>query len=221
MTYRESDTLTDPQLLELSQKGDHNAFGELVRRHYRGCVNLATYILKNRAEAEDEVQKACWKAFKHLDQYQGEAEFFTWLLRIVVNECRMLMRAKKRTRFVYIDGGHSASEGRPAELLSPIADPEYDLGNHEMIEVLRTEIRRIPRLFRQVILLRDVEGLTLPEVAGRLEITVPAAKSRLLRARSELRARVIRRCGARNKMPLFSQYSLPAKPAQRPGLVAS
>jgi RNA polymerase sigma-70 factor (ECF subfamily) len=191
-----SDTQSDLQLIQLSRCGDREAFGELVARHYGSCVNLATYILRNRAEAEDEVQQAFWKAFEHLDQYLGEAEFCTWLLRIVVNECRMLMRDKKRARFIYLDAGHSGSGGRPMEPLSPGADPEHEAVKCEMIEMLRTEMRRVPPLFRKVILLRDMEGLPMPEVADRLGITVPAAKSRLLRARSELRRRVMRRCGA-------------------------
>ncbi|HEY7304969.1 MAG TPA: sigma-70 family RNA polymerase sigma factor [Bryobacteraceae bacterium] len=196
MKQAASDAQSDFQLIQLSRQGDREAFGELVKRHYGSCVNLATYILRNRAEAEDEVQQAFWKAFEHLDQYLGEAEFCTWLLRIVVNECRMLMRDKKRARFLYIDAGHSGSGGRQVEPHSPGADPEYDAVKCEMIEMLRTEMRRIPPLFRKVILLRDMEGLPMPEVADRLGITVPAAKSRLLRARNELRGRVMRRCGA-------------------------
>lgn len=219
MTPDFSDTRTDRELLALSRQGDRNAFGELASRHYRSCVNLATYILRNRAEAEDEVQQALWKAFDHLDQYLGEAEFFVWLLRIVINECRMLMRAKKRVRSLYIDGCSSRFEHRPMELLSPLSDPEYDVIRHEMIDVLRTEIQRIPPLFREVIVLRDVEERTMLEVASALGITVPAAKSRLLRARTELRSRIMRRCGVtRHMVPL--PKGLPAKPVQHPDLAA-
>src|SRR6516225_6943439 len=83
---------TDVELVELSRQGDSDAFGELLFRHYHKCANLAGFILRDRAGASDEVQKACWKAFEHLDQYRGKAEFSTWLSRIVVNECRMVLR---------------------------------------------------------------------------------------------------------------------------------
>ena len=196
------DTRSDLQLLKLSRSGDPDAFGQLARKHYRSCVNVATSILRNRTEAEDEVQKALSKAFEHLDQYLGDAEFFTWLVRIVVNECRMLIRAKKRVRILYLSDGN-ASEDRRSELLSSAADPEYQAVKCEMIEVLNAEIRHIPPLFREVILLRDVNELPMSDVAYRLGITVSAAKSRLLRARNELRRRVTSRLGpARHMMPV-------------------
>jgi RNA polymerase sigma-70 factor, ECF subfamily len=193
MTYDQTDTRDDIQLLEMSRMGDSDAFGQLVSRHYRSCLNLATSILGDRAEAEDEVQHAIWKAFEHLDQYRGDAEFFTWLVRIVVNQCRMLMRTKKRARFVSLNAGSETGEERPTELMSPSTDPERQLAKREMLEILRTEIRHIPPFLRQLVVLRDVHGLPIGEIAVRLGITVPAAKSRLLRARGELRARVVRR----------------------------
>jgi RNA polymerase sigma-70 factor (ECF subfamily) len=221
MTFNQTDTRDDVQLLELSRKGDAEAFGQLVGKHYHSCVNLAASILRDRGEAEDEVQQAMWKAFEHLDQYLGEAEFFTWLLRIVVNQCRMLLRTKKRARFVRLSGGSEAGDDRPMELVSLAADPERQLVKREMLDVLRTEIRHIPPLLREVVVLRDVDGLPMPEVAARLGITVPAAKSRLLRARGELRARVMRRCGpVTPTLPLFAKQTLSAKAVPHPILAA-
>lgn len=212
----DTDTRTDLDLLALARDGRREAFGQLVGRHYRTCVKIATFMLRDRAEAEDEVQQACWKAFEHLDQYLGEAEFSTWLLRIVVNECLMLMRVRKRARFLYLDGDQRSDEGRPMELPSASPDPEQDLVKREMLEVLKREIRRIPPLLRNVILLRDVEELPMPDVAERLGITVPAAKSRLLRARIELRERVVQRFGpAKHMMPLSSEQTMPAKSTRR------
>jgi len=209
MISNEGDIRNDLQLIEQSRNGDRNAFEQLVSRHYCRCVNLATNILRNRAEAEDEVQQAFWRAFEHLDQYLGEAEFSAWLLRIVVNECRMLIRSKQRARLLYLDGGRSRSDVRPMELLSPIADPEYEVIKRQMIEGLRTEIQRIPLFFREVIMLHDLEELTMLEAAERLGITVSAAKSRLLRARRELRSRLSRRCSeTRRMMPLARSQAL-------------
>jgi len=187
--------LRDAELVAQARQGSKEAFGILINRHHRTCVNIATFILRDRGDAQDEVQKACCKAFEHLDQYHGDAEFLTWLLRIVSNQCLMLIRVRRRVRFLYIDEDGGREKSSPVELPAVAADPEHELMNHEMQDVLRKEIRRIPPLLRNVLMLRDVQELPMPDVAARLQISVPAAKSRLLRARIELRARVMRHCG--------------------------
>jgi len=186
--------LTDAELLAQAQKGDQDALGTLFKKHYRSCVNIATFILGDRGDAEDEVQKACCKAFEHLDQFRGDAEFLTWLLRIVSNQCLMLIRIRRRARFLYIDADDERDRSRPIELPAMIPGPENEVMDLELHAVLRKEISHIPPLFRTVLMLHDVEELPMPDVAARLKITVPAAKSRLLRARSELRERVMRHC---------------------------
>ena len=209
MTYDPSDMRSDSQLLELSRKGDRNAFGQLVGKYYRNYVRIAACILRDPTEAEDGVQQALFKAFIHLDQYLEEAEFYAWVLRIVVNECRMLMRSKKRTYFCQFE----TRDNWPIELPAITSDPEHQTIRMDMVKLLRIEIRRIPPLLRQVILLRDIDQLSMPDVANRLGITVPAAKSRLLRARGELRKRVLCRFGpARHMIPVAAGEVLPARP---------
>src|SRR3954454_4792180 len=127
------DTRSNIELLKLAQTGDRNAFGQLISRHYQSCVKIATSIVRNRSEAEEKVQQAIWKSFEHLDQYLGEAEFFTWLIRIVVNECRMLLRGRKRARFQYINSGQEGGKVRMAECLSRAADTESQTLKTEMI----------------------------------------------------------------------------------------
>jgi RNA polymerase sigma-70 factor (ECF subfamily) len=195
MCNKHSHALNDAELIAEARKGDLDALGALFKKHHRACVNVATYILRDRSDAEDEVQKACCKAFEHFEQYHGEAEFLTWLLRIVSNQCLMLIRIRRRARFVYIDADTDRERSIPIELPATTPDPEQEVMNLELQEVLRKEIRHIPPLFRTVLILRDVEELPMADVAARLNITVPAAKSRLLRARSELRERVIHHCG--------------------------
>jgi len=185
-------SITDEALVRLAREGDQDAFGELIRRHQQRCVDLATFFLRNRGDAEDEVQNAFSKAYAHLNQYQGEAEFSTWLARIVSNQCLMLLRVRRRTRFVYLDEASSAQEAPPVELPSCGPDPEGELAFTQMKRVLRTEIRRIPPMLRNVMLLRDIQELPMTDVAEKLGITVPAAKSRLLRARAELRLRLLK-----------------------------
>ena len=200
----------DLQLVNLSKHGDREAFGELIHRHRRRCVNLAASILRNRGEAEEETQNACWKAFEHIDQFHGEAEFSTWLMRIVENQCLMLIRQRRRVQFVQLDDGDSEGGNRPIQLPAPDPDPEGDFGKREVLEVLQTEIRRIPPLLRKVILLRDVEELPMQDLAAQLGITVPAAKSRLLRARAELRQRMLRHCTRTGSWTLMTCVAAPA-----------
>lgn len=208
----ELQTYSDQLLVERARRGDKDAFGALTERHWRRCVDLATALLTSRAEAEDEVQNAFSKAYVHLEQYQGDAEFVTWLSRIVTNECLMAMRCRRRVRFVYLDESPTDRDLAPREVPGAGSDPEGELGLEELKGILRTEIQRIPPLLRKLILLRDIQELPMKEVADHLGISVPAAKSRLLRARIELRLRIMRRLG--EVMP-FSPLSRSAAPYQR------
>jgi RNA polymerase sigma-70 factor (ECF subfamily) len=156
---------------------------------------LALSILRNEQDAEDEVQNACWKAFEHLNQFNKDAKFSTWLSRIVVNQCLMRLRKERRARFLYLDEGVQGEEVAAIELPDESDTPETGVAKTEIAQVLRREIRRIPPLLRDVFILRDVEELPMPEVAQRLGISIAAAKSRLLRARLELRARMSKHCG--------------------------
>jgi RNA polymerase sigma-70 factor (ECF subfamily) len=182
--------LTDEVLVDRAQAGDNNAFAELIRRHQPGCMKLAVSILRNQDDAEDEVQNACWKAFQHLEQFQRDAKFSTWLTRIVVNQCLMRLRQHKRARLFYMDDVTIGEETGTLELPATAPNPEEQLGRAEVAEVLNREIRRIPPLLRTVVMLRDVQRLPMPDVAEKLGISVAAAKSRLLRARTELRQRM-------------------------------
>src|SRR4051794_13650161 len=202
----------DYELVALSRQGDNDAFGELVRRHYRRCIDLATLFVRNHWDAEDQVQIACSKAHTRLHQFQGEAEFATWLSRIVTNQCLMFMRERRRARFVYLDDTTREYEAPPLELPACGPDPEGELALGELKQVLRTELRRVPPVLRNVILLRDIQELPMTDVADALQISVPAAKSRLLRGRTELRSRLKRRC---QNMGTLSPLSRSAAPLNR------
>ena len=209
MTLDPTDTRSDLELLGAARKGDQRAFGQLAAKYYHNCVRVATSILRDPSDAEDEVQQALRKAFQHVDQYLGQADFVVWLLHIVVNECRMSLRYKKRAQahFVYLT---DSREHRQRELPSQTNDPEHETIVEDMVQVLRREIRRVPPFLREVLLLRDIDGCPLPEIAGRLGITVPAAKSRLMRARAELRKRMMDRFGlCRHTMP-FRAVAIPS-----------
>lgn len=183
----------DEVLVSEARNGDARAFGELIRRHRNACMKRATLMLRNRSDAEDEVQNAFWKALQRLDQFRGEGSFSAWLNRIVENQCLMRIREDQNARFVYLD--ESTESNVRLELVSQRADPEDALGLDEVLVLLRREVSRMPPLLRNVMLLRDLDQLPMPDVASRLGLSVPAAKSRLMRARTELRSRVTKHCG--------------------------
>lgn len=213
--------LTDHELIDQARSGDKSAFDELVQRHWQKCVDVACYYLRNRTDAEDQAQNAVLKAYEHLDQFQGDAEFATWLARIVSNQCLMLMRVRRRARFIYLDELPSDRKTVPIQLADTEPDPEGTLAFLQLLQVMRMEVGRIPRLMRNVMLLRDIQGLPMRDVADQLGITVSAAKSRLVRARAELRVRMSRHCnGLRNFSPL-DRTAAPLGKLNRHGAVQS
>ena len=185
----------DDQLVVMAQAGNNVAFTELVERHQPTCKRLALSILRDQSDAEDEVQNALWKSYEHLGQFQQDAKFSTWLSRIVVNQCLMRLRKDRRARFLYLDEGVAGEDVVSLDLPDLSESPEEALAHTEISAVLKTEINRIPPMLRDVFVLRDVEELPMPDVAGRLGISIAAAKSRLLRARLELRERMEKHCG--------------------------
>ena len=184
--------IADEALVDLAQSGNDAAFAELIERHQNSCLKLALSILRDKSDAEDEVQNACWKAFQHLGQFNREAKFSTWLTRIVVNQCLMRLRQAKRAKLFYMDDTQVGDEVVTLELRDDNLNPEEELGRQEIAEAVKQEIERIPPLLRKVFVLRDVQNLAMEDVAEQLGISIAAAKSRLLRARLELRTRMAR-----------------------------
>ena len=180
----------DEALVNMAQSGNDQAFAELVERHQNSCIKLALSILRDKPDAEDEVQNACWKAFQHLAQFNREAKFSTWLTRIVVNQCLMRLRQAKRAKLFYMDDVQIGENVVTLELRDEGLNPEQTIGKTEVASVVHQEIDRIPPLLRKVFLLRDVQRLSMHDVAAQLGISIAAAKSRLLRARIELRTRM-------------------------------
>ena len=186
---------SDEELVTRAQEHDEAAFNELMKRTSNASLRLALSILRDRQEAEDEVQNSYLNAWKNLPQFQRESKFSTWITRIVVNQCLMRIRKLRSARFQYLDQVNEEG-GLPArELTDPNSTPEQTLGDKELSAVLQREIRRLPPLLRNVLILRDVEELSSAEVAERLNISIAAVKSRLLRARRELRAHMEKHSG--------------------------
>ena len=183
----------DVALVERVRGGDVSAYDELVRKYDRQIFRIAQHITQNREDAEDVMQDAFLKAYEKLDQFQGNSKFYTWLVRIAVNESLMRLRKRRTGKMVSIDEDIETDEGSvPRDLADWAPDPEQNYGQAELAEILRKTIQGLPPGFRIVFVLRDVEGLSTEETAETLGLSVPAVKSRLLRARLQLRERLSR-----------------------------
>jgi len=180
-------------LVQAAKGGDVQAFEELVRRYDRNVFRIAQHITHNREDAEVVVQDAFLKAYENLNQFQGQSKFYTWLVRIAVNEALMKLRRAKPGRVVSLDEDVKTEEDSlPREVADWSPNPEQQYNQAELREILTKTIQGLPTTFRTVFVLRDVEGLSTEETAEALDLSIPAVKSRLLRARLQLRERLNR-----------------------------
>src|SRR5258707_294647 len=189
----ENEQHPDVALVERVRQGDVSAFDTLVRKYERQVFRIAQHITQNREDAEDVMQDAFLKAYEKLEQFQENSKFYTWLVRIAVNESLMRLRKRRTGKMVSIDEDIETDEGSvPRELADSAPDPEQNSTQSELAEILRKTIQGLPQGFRIVFVLRDVEGLSTEETAETLSLSIPAVKSRLLRARLQLRERLSR-----------------------------
>jgi RNA polymerase sigma-70 factor (ECF subfamily) len=186
--------ISDEMALVLAAKaGDVSAFEDLVRRYDRNVFRIAQHITQNREDAEDVVQDAFLKAYENLGQFQGQSKFYTWLVRIAVNEALMKLRRRRPERMVSLDEEvKTEDDSLPREVADWSPNPEQQYTQGELRDILTRTIQGLPPGFRTVFVLRDVEGLSTEETAEALDLSIPAVKSRLLRARLQLRERLSR-----------------------------
>src|SRR6201984_2555589 len=178
-------------LLQAAKRGDDSAFEELVRRYDRNVFRIAQHITQNREDAEDVVQEAFLKAYGNLAKFQEQPNFYTWLVRIAVNEALMKLRRRKPERTVSLDEEvKTEDDSLPREVADWSPNPEQMYNQAELRDILTRTIQGLPAGFRTVFVLRDVEGLSTEETADALDLSIPAVKSRLLRARLQLRERL-------------------------------
>ena len=183
----------EPGLVARSREGDSSAFSTLLRRYESKIFRLAMNITQNREDAEDVLQEAFFKAYEHLDQFQGNSKFYTWIVRIAVNQALMKLRKRKSDRAVSLDEQIDTGEDMVVrEIAAWDPDPEERYSQDELNTILSQAIDELAPIYRTVFTLRDVEGLSTEETAEVLDLTVPAVKSRLLRARLQLRDRLTR-----------------------------
>jgi RNA polymerase sigma-70 factor (ECF subfamily) len=180
-------------LVAQAREGDVRSFSELVRRYENKIFRLAQHVTQNREDAEDVLQETFMKAYEHLDQFQGNSKFYTWIVRIAVNQALMKLRRRKTDRSVSLDETIDTGDDTVVrEIAGWDEDPEARYGREELGQILNTAVESLEPPYRSVFVLRDIDELSTEETAEVLGLSVPAVKSRLLRARLQLREKLTR-----------------------------
>jgi RNA polymerase sigma-70 factor (ECF subfamily) len=178
----------DFALVAEAKAGSYAAFDELVNRHEKKIYRLGLNLTGNAEDAEDVLQEAFLKAFLHLPDFREDSRFYTWLVRIAVNEGLMKLRKRRADKSVPIeDSVDEEGDVMPREFADWKPNPEELYAQAEIEEILRNAAQTLSPAFRTVFLLRDVEGLSTQETADVVGISEGAVKARLFRARLQLR----------------------------------
>ena len=186
------DALTDEDIVA-DVLGGHTALFEiLMRRHNERVYRAARAILKDDSEAEDVMQQAYVNAYAHLRQFNGRAQFSTWLTRIAINEA--LARVRRTRQYEYVDESTVDMESS-MNRVAPV-DPERQAAAGELRAVLESAIDRLADGAREVFVLREVEGMSTAEVAAALDVTEDVVKTRLSRARAAIRRDLLAQTGS-------------------------
>ncbi len=177
--------MEEQKIIELAQKGDRKALTELVKLYEQTVYNFSFKICRHKDRAEHTMQETFLSMVKNIHQFSGDSKLSTWLYRVVANHCLMLARSENKYGFTSLDDEDSLIDEKH------VADwkvtPEKVTENNELKQILDDAIQKLSPEYRVVFMLRDVEGLSTEETAKIVELSIPAVKSRLHRARAFLR----------------------------------
>ncbi|MGH9534208.1 MAG: RNA polymerase sigma factor [Terriglobales bacterium] len=189
----------DQALLAAIRTGQRDRFQALVARHQRAVYRTALAILRSPQDAEDITQETFLRALEHLDQFRGEARFSTWLTQICVNTARMALRKRHPELWTSLDAPVATEDGAvKREVMEWREDPEREYSRREQEALLLQALAGLHPSYREVVVLRDIRELSTEETAVALNLTVANVKTRLLRARLQLRDRLAARLQSGN-----------------------
>lgn len=175
-------------LVAEAKAGSYEAFEDLVNRYEKKIYRLGLNLTGNPEDAEDMLQETFLKAFEHLADFREDSRFYTWIVRIAINQGLMKLRKRRGSKEVQIeDGENDDGEIIPRDFADWRPNPEQELQRTELETILQDAARSLPMTFRTVFFLRDVEGLSTEETAELLNLSEGAVKARLFRARLRLR----------------------------------
>jgi RNA polymerase sigma-70 factor (ECF subfamily) len=176
-------------LIERVCAGERHLFYELIQPYERSVYIAANAVLQNEADAEEAAQEAFLKAFTHLSTFRKESKFSTWLIQIAVNEARMKRRKDRKSLYDSIDQQQTDDEGDyfPRDFADWREIPSETLRRKELREALHKALASLDQKYREVFVMRDIQNLSITETAQTLGITEASVKTRLLRARLQMR----------------------------------
>jgi RNA polymerase sigma-70 factor, ECF subfamily len=173
----------DQEIVARVRNGDREAFAKLVLKYQSRVLTLATRLLDNRSEAEDIAQDIFVKIFQSLHDFRGASRFSTWLYRITINHCLNHIRRRTRQQQTLV-----VTEPEDWIQESPASNPHKTLEQKERWALVQAKLQLLSPEHRTIVLLRDFEGLSYEEIADVLQLESGTVKSRLHRARMELKA---------------------------------
>lgn len=180
----------DAELVRKAQAGDHGAFRQLFDRYHKRVYAVAFGVLKNRHDALDCVQEGFVKVHRHLPNFQGSSSFYTWLYRIVMNLAIDQLRRRKTAKPVEFDDGFRRDSQEPGDdaIVARLLDenPRKAVIRRELLEKVQLALAELPEYHRQVILLREIEGMSYEEMAEALDVPKGTIMSRLFHARKKM-----------------------------------
>lgn len=182
--------VTDVALIKQFTKGSIEAFEELISKYESKVFNLAMRFTRNQEDAEEVVQDVFTTLYKKIDGFQGKSAFSSWLYRIVVNAAFMKLRKRRQQSAVYIED--IVQEQKLDHDSFFVCRSDSIATTREVREILANAISRLPEQYRNVFVLRDIDGLSNEEVSELLDLSIPAVKSRLHRSRLMLRRKLVR-----------------------------
>ncbi len=181
-------TKDESVLVADAKAGSYAAFEELVNRYEKKIYRLGLNLTGSPEDAEDMLQETFLKAFEHLPTFREDSRFYTWIVRIAINQGLMKLRKRRSSKEVQLDdASNDDGEIMPREFADWRPNPEQELERTELERILQSAARSLPVTFRTVFFLRDVEGLSTEETAEMLNLSEGAVKARLFRARLRLR----------------------------------
>ena len=184
----------ESEFIERLKQGEAAAFEQLVAERSSEIYGLLFRLTENPEEARDLTQETFLRAFQNIDRFRGEADLRTWIYRIAINQARNRWRWWRRRRkdaTVSLDATPATSDRVLLETIADVSDnPEQETLAREREVVLRAALKRLGRAFREIVVLRDIEGFSYEEIAATLQINVGTVKSRLARGRQELRRKL-------------------------------
>ena len=177
--------MEEKELIKKAQEGDRNALAKLVKQYEQTVYNFAFKICRNKERAEHKMQETFLSMVKSIKQFSGKSKLSTWLYTVVSNHCLMMARSNKKHLHTSLDDEDSLIDEK--NITDWKISPQRIAENDELKDILNEAINKLPPDYRIVFMLRDIQGFSTEETGKAIDLSVPAVKSRLHRARAFLR----------------------------------